>query len=271
MAVIDVVKSIFRSLSNKKYDMKRPPPNKRKTIVENVLSIVFSDPKLSEPSYISGLSNEKQTEMFGNTFPLQYIWNEYLTSEGRLGYSFSINGSVIGYILERFIPRHDPNFNNIRDEIIHLMHSMGKEVTQKIIIAAQARPSQSYKQYDFLVLAESHHLTSNIIGYDGGFVTRELVEEAIDFMISLEPIDSGAPDADEEYKSNTELYWNEIIKAKQIFKKFAEQITPLTLENMQKIFYSITKSEKYYSSAIYHSVAYSCLESSWNNVGPWRS
>lgn len=270
MPVIDVVKSIYRKFTNKKNDKKSHSSNMRKAIIEDVLSIVLNDTKFLGPAYIHGMNNEKQAELFGNTFPLQYIWNENRTSEGNLSFSFSINGSVIGRILEQFIPRTNPDFNETRDEILHLLHSMGLKVTQKIISSAQAKPSKIFKQYDFLVLVQSNYLAANIVNYNGDPVTRQLVEEAIDFMISLEPIDSSSPNADEEYKSNNQLYRNEIIKAQQIFKKFGEQISPLTLENMQEVFYSITKSEKYSSSMIYQSVAHSCLESSWDKIGPWQ-
>jgi hypothetical protein len=104
--------------------------------------------------------------------------------------------------------------------------------------------------------------------YSGGTVSREVLEEALDFLISLETdendIDSNA------YEKNIENAGENYLKAKTVIRNFGEQIAPRTLKNMQNVYYSFTNSLKYRANAITLSVATSSLNAGWHGIGEWR-
>lgn len=255
--------------SKNKHEDKLLPERKHKKIIEFVLSKIINDDKLAQPIYINGMNSEEQSTLFGSYFPLQYIWNEHQRDDGKIGFSFSLNGRVVGHILEEIIPRKSPDFIEVRDEILKVLHSLGIDATIRTLEKLSLKPSLAFKQYDYKDLISLNTLNINILNYDGAHVSRELLEEAIDFMISLEP-DPESLRASEEYEENLDYFKSEIHQVKQIIRQFGEQIHPRTLENMQTVFYSVTNSKKYLASAIHCSVAYSCLESGWNGIGPWQ-
>jgi hypothetical protein len=102
--------------------------------------------------------------------------------------------------------------------------------------------------------------------YEGGNVTKVKLEEALDFMISIE---TDPATGAEEYHDNLIKYKREVQMARQAVRKYGEQIFPRTLENMQNEFYSITNSIKYRQSVTHCSVAYSMLSSGWDGIGAW--
>ncbi len=265
MDVVGGVKRFYRRLINHKSGESSSSFIMLDDIVKKVLCMIIMDPKFEEPVYVNGMSNKEQAEFFGKIFPLQYIWNEYRTPEGHVGFNYSINGSVIGCILEDFISRFNSNFIKARDQIIYALHSSGLKEAQRIILSSQQRPSEVFKQHDYLVLVQPNCLAKPVINYDGGFVTRQLVEEAIDFMISLEPIDCNDSDTELEHHFNMRQHEKEISKAQQIFKTYGEQ----TLDDLQELIDSIIESEKYASSIVYQSVAYSCLTRPLVEIGRW--
>lgn len=105
--------------------------------------------------------------------------------------------------------------------------------------------------------------------YNGGSVSKEKLEEALDFLVDLEP-NPDSISAEEEYEKNRKIYKESIEQARVAARKYGEQIRPQTLEAMQEVFYSITNSPKYLQSAIHTSVAYSTLNSCWDGIGPWE-
>lgn len=99
-------------------------------------------------------------------------------------------------------------------------------------------------------------------------VGLHLLEQALDFLISIEPDPLLSPeDADKIY----EKYKEEIKRAKEIVRLYGEQIELKSLDNMQRIFYQICNSKKYQQSTIHASVVYSVLNYTWHGIGPWRA
>ena len=106
--------------------------------------------------------------------------------------------------------------------------------------------------------------------YNGGIVDRALLEEALDFFISLE--------VDEEDEENLNSYEENLASAgplveiaETVIKNFGLQITPLTLPSMQEVYYSFTNSDKYRVNAVTLSVVTSILNSGWHGIGDWRA
>lgn len=106
--------------------------------------------------------------------------------------------------------------------------------------------------------------------YNGGYVTRAMLEKAIDFIIILEP-DPDDPNSDKIYSRRCKVYSDDIEMAEDAIRQYGDQIEPKTLENMQEEFYAITNSTKYRQTLIHNSVAYSCLNHGWDRIGPWRA
>lgn len=105
--------------------------------------------------------------------------------------------------------------------------------------------------------------------YDGGKVSKELLEEAIDFMISIEP-NTESLTCDQEFKESRNKYKAEINMVYAAIRQYGRQISNKTLVNMQDIFYSIINSDKYLQSPKHGSVAYTLLNHCWNGIGAWR-
>ena len=92
--------------------------------------------------------------------------------------------------------------------------------------------------------------------YKGEDVDDILLEKALLFYIQLE-----YPDADD--------MGSEAAKAKDILRKYGEQIQPLTLERMQKVFYSILL--KYGTNRLNRAALYHALKWAWDGIGDWRA
>jgi hypothetical protein len=53
-------------------------------------------------------------------------------------------------------------------------------------------------------------------------------------------------------------------------RRFAEQIEPLTLEQMQHTYHAFTNHDRYLTSADVPAIATGALNDAWNGAGPWR-
>lgn len=120
-----------------------------KEIVEALLSLIINDDYLSVPIYIHGISCEEQAQAFGTLYPLQYVWNEYQTDAGHLGFSFSINGAVVGSMLEQLVPRTNSSFTAIRDEVMSVLSDVGKQTLLAMVKKTLLPPRQLLKNFEY--------------------------------------------------------------------------------------------------------------------------
>ena len=147
---MDFIKKIFSSNKNVRTESNSSIELlNNKKIIEFLLSTIINDKYLSTPIYIHGISTEEQDSEFGDLYPLQYVWNEYETDEGHLGFSFSINGKVIGSMLEPLIPRTDLRFPEIRDEVMSVLSKVGKDALSQIIERSLLPPSKMLKNFEY--------------------------------------------------------------------------------------------------------------------------
>jgi hypothetical protein len=105
--------------------------------------------------------------------------------------------------------------------------------------------------------------------YYGGEVSRQVLDAAIDFMVSIEPNPISAT-ADQEFEESRNKYNAEINMVYAAIRQYGYQITDKTLENMQDIFYSITNSDKYLQSLKHQSMVYNLLNYYWDGIEPWK-
>lgn len=94
-------------------------------------------------------------------------------------------------------------------------------------------------------------------------ITLQQVEYAIDFFILLESV---PVDYEELRSRNRHL----AAQHNSLIRKFAEEMQPASLEDMQRVFYQITTSPKYSVTRVARSIARTVLSSNWNGVGEWR-
>lgn len=105
--------------------------------------------------------------------------------------------------------------------------------------------------------------------YAGGGVSWALMEDALDYFVSIEP----DPERVIDYDTYMSQFKNDecFIKSHLILRRFGEQIFPKTLSNMQDVFYSITNLPKYLSDAGCCSTVRSYLNDALNGIGPWKT
>lgn len=89
-----------------------------KKVVQALLSAIFHDESLSKPVYCGHVKSEDDAQRLSSELPLVYIWNE---DQDKGSFSVSVNGSIIGSILEQQVPRSSPAFQRIRDEAIRVL------------------------------------------------------------------------------------------------------------------------------------------------------
>lgn len=106
-------------------------------------------------------------------------------------------------------------------------------------------------------------------GYSGGPVERELLQAALDFMVSIQPA-SDDPDGGEKYAVALDEHSGTISKAQSIFRAFGAAIEPQTLEEMQRVFYKVVNSPRYADNSESRSCVYACLNRAWRGIGPWQ-
>lgn len=83
-----------------------------------------------------------------------YIWNEISDKNVLKGFSFSVNGSIVGIMLERRLPRSHPDFVLVRDSIINVLHQSQNKVVMESCMKAKKRPSEIYSPTDNITNSE---------------------------------------------------------------------------------------------------------------------
>ncbi len=112
-------------------------------IANDVVGEVWSDSRLYVPVYRADIKTEAQANA-ATDLPLLYIWNEVVENSQLKGFSFSINGPIIGKMLERHLPRTDPDFVFVRDTIMRGIHGSQNQAVMEVCAKARKRPSELY-------------------------------------------------------------------------------------------------------------------------------
>lgn len=110
----------------------------KKEKVKILLSLILPDSELTQPVYCDFVKSEEDANIFQKALPLVYIWNENNIDNT---FSASINGWVIASLLEAFIARSNPDFNEVRDEVLSTMRKISIPAILKVCEEANAMPS----------------------------------------------------------------------------------------------------------------------------------
>jgi hypothetical protein len=114
-------------------------------IGDDVIGEIWNDPRMYVPVYRFDIRSEAQANATPG-LPLMYIWNEMVEGGVLKGYSFSVNGSIVGALLEKRLPRSHPDFARLRNSIMETLRTSQSKVVMESCIEAQQRPSRLYGQ-----------------------------------------------------------------------------------------------------------------------------
>jgi hypothetical protein len=103
----------------------------------------------------------------------------------------------------------------------------------------------------------------------GERVSEEDLHSALEFLISIEPT-SGSDEETDRYEQYLRDNSDVIESAYDTIRRYGMQLEDKTLEAMQEVFYSLTNSQTYLSSALRCSVVRATLNSCWDGIGEWR-
>jgi len=112
-------------------------------IGDDVVAEIWNDPRMCVPVYRPDIRSEAQADAMPG-LPLTYIWNEVVENGVLRGYSLSVNGSIIGALLEKRLPRSHPDFARIWDSITKVIRTAQGQVVMETCIEARQRPSSLY-------------------------------------------------------------------------------------------------------------------------------
>ena len=109
-------------------------------IVEFAVRQVLADPHLSTPAYCEQMPSNGEAENPAAALPLICIWNE----DARGAFMLSVNRPVLAHLLSALVPRNDPSFKRIHDDVmLEIMHASTRHVA-KACRASGKRPSEEF-------------------------------------------------------------------------------------------------------------------------------
>ena len=96
---------------------------------------------IPRPIYCNEVTSESIAAELADSLPLIYLWNEDL----RAGtFSLSINGSLLGYLIEALIPRADESFQVVRDSVMAALAASTRHAVVKACETVGLPPSIAF-------------------------------------------------------------------------------------------------------------------------------
>lgn len=111
-------------------------------IIQEVIRSLMSDKKHSFPYYRDDIHSEDDASEQAENLPLVYLWNEHWSKDGGLRFSLSVNGGIVAENLRQYMPRKDPDFDDIRDHIIKVISTTQNKVVIDMCQKFQCSPRQ---------------------------------------------------------------------------------------------------------------------------------
>lgn len=97
-----------------------------------------------DPVFVNGIRSEKDAEAINwKKLPLIYLWNEY-EDDDQVGYSLSINGPLVGAMLEATVSRNDPAFDDLRDKAMSTFRDLATSAVSETCIKTGLKPSELF-------------------------------------------------------------------------------------------------------------------------------
>lgn len=104
---------------------KQPPKSEPsdRDIIGGLLQSFLNNDDL-DPVYIHGIGSEDEANAYDwKELPLVYLWGEH-TANGDVGYSLSVNGPLVGLMLEAVVSRESPRFAHLRDTAMETIRDL---------------------------------------------------------------------------------------------------------------------------------------------------
>jgi hypothetical protein len=109
-------------------------------IVRSLVACIVKDEALGTPVYLPDVRSERDADNLG-VAPVIYIWNE----DRRAGsFTVSVNGKAVAHLLEGAVPRSDPRFNPIRDEVMKILADNSRATVLELCESFGAFPSDIF-------------------------------------------------------------------------------------------------------------------------------
>ena len=131
----------FGKSTNSKNQYKQK--NNKNPLVSEILSLILSDEKLTEPVYIEEVHTELECNNYPHQLPLFYVWNDRQQNEC---IRISLNGKIIGGIIEFFLERDNPIFAKIRDEVSSVLLEVSRKLISEILHSTTASPKEVFQE-----------------------------------------------------------------------------------------------------------------------------
>ena len=112
------------------------------TIMMTIASEILGDRALCFPWYRPEIHSEAQAQAAGADLPLLYSWNEVVQDGQLRSFTVSVNGHRLAALLQRYLPRTDPDFVATRDELMRLLNEGQIAMMVKLCREFQAPPSR---------------------------------------------------------------------------------------------------------------------------------
>jgi len=111
-------------------------------------------------------------------------------------------------------------------------------------------------------------LIHEYIDLSEGFPDEDDVHDALAFLVSIEP--TPPPPTYEEYKAGIAPYETQIARALGTLRTYAQQLQPVTLEEMRVQFHAFANDPPYLTSSYIAATVTAYLNEAWDGIGPWQ-
>ena len=99
-----------------------------------------------DPVFIFGFKREEDADALEwERLPLIYLWNEHLVN-GDVRFSLSVNGPLVGAMLEAVIPRESPRFAPLRDNALETIRDISLRAVLETCSKTGMKPSELFSK-----------------------------------------------------------------------------------------------------------------------------
>lgn len=99
-----------------------------------------------DPVFIFGIEREEEADALEwESLPLIYLWNEHLVN-GDVRFSLSVNGPLVGAMLEAVMPRENPRFSALRDSAMEAIRDLSLRSVLSTCSKTGMKPSELFSK-----------------------------------------------------------------------------------------------------------------------------
>ncbi len=139
--ILKIVEKLIQQLKSLLHFKAQPT---KKDIMNAFFSLVVKDATLGDPRYCPNVKSEDYAHENQYHLHVTDIWNANLNTGA---FSISINGFIVGSILESVCSRDNPNFQSIRDEIMSILSKLGTATVVEMCQQSGLPPSRLFQTW----------------------------------------------------------------------------------------------------------------------------